>query len=63
MNKHTESIAVKKALELHYFEKDLKTLISGLFNKLYDQIKHGDEEHQAWLKNKIEEFLINEKIK
>lgn len=25
--------------------------------KLYEEIKHGDDEHQQWLKNKIESFI------
>src|SRR5690242_4411382 len=27
-----------------------------IFEKLYEEIKHGDQEHQDWLKNKFEEF-------
>lgn len=29
----------------------------SLFRELYEDIKHGDEEHQKWLKDKIEEFI------
>jgi hypothetical protein len=27
--------------------------------ELYEEIKHGDEEHQKWLKDKIQEFIEN----
>jgi len=27
------------------------------FRMLYEQIKHGDQEHQDWLKDKIEYFI------
>lgn len=30
-----------------------------ILNRLFDEIKHGDEEHQAWLKNKINVFIEN----
>lgn len=30
-----------------------------LLDNLYEEIKHGDEEHQKWLKNKINEFYLN----
>ena len=37
----------------------LRSKISGLF----EEIKHGDESHQCWLKNKIDEYsnIENEK--
>lgn len=38
------------------FAKDRLNLISPILDSLYEQIKHGDKEHQEWLKNKIEEF-------
>lgn len=28
-----------------------------LFLQLYEEIKHGDEEHQQWLKDKIDKFI------
>jgi hypothetical protein len=28
-----------------------------LLYELYEDIKHGDEEHQLWLKNKIDDFI------
>lgn len=28
-----------------------------MLRELYEEIKHGDEEHQQWLKNKIETFI------
>ena len=28
-----------------------------LILQLYEEIKHGDEEHQKWLKNKIDLFI------
>ena len=27
-----------------------------VLDDLYEEIKHGDDEHQKWLKDKIEEF-------
>lgn len=29
-----------------------------LMMELYEEIKHGDEEHQSWLKEKIESFIL-----
>jgi bacterioferritin (cytochrome b1) len=31
-----------------------------ILNKLYEEIKHGDEEHQKWLKDKIDLFIERE---
>jgi bacterioferritin (cytochrome b1) len=33
-----------------------RTKIDKLLNDLFEKIKHGDQEHQDWLKNSIEEF-------
>ena len=33
-----------------------------MFNELYEDIKHGDEDHQKWLKDKINEFLTKRGI-
>ena len=37
------------------------TKIDNLFDKafkdLYEEIKHGDEEHKKWLKDKINHFI------
>ena len=30
-----------------------------IFRELFDEIKHGDQEHQDWLENKMNQFLIN----
>lgn len=37
--------------------------LSELRDRLFAAIKHGDEEHQIWLKNKLEEFFEMEKQK
>lgn len=29
----------------------------SLLRELYEEIRHGDEEHQQWLKDKIEDFI------
>ena len=44
------------------FEKDFKKCVKKLFKDLYKEIKHGDKEHQLWLKNKIDDF-INDNVK
>lgn len=31
--------------------------VAVLLRELYEEIKHGDQEHQDWLRNKIEEFI------
>lgn len=31
-------------------------------NKLYEAIKHGDEEHRKWLKEAIESFFLGKQI-
>lgn len=33
-----------------------KTEVREMLDDLYESIKHGDNEHQTWLKFKIEEF-------
>ena len=42
--------------------RTLNTFLTERFNKLYEECKHGDDEHQKWLKNKFEDF-INREIK
>lgn len=45
---------------IHNYEKASELLNLFLKEKcyeLFEEIKHGDQEHQDWLKNKIEEFL------
>ena len=27
-----------------------------IFRELFEEIKHGDQEHQTWLKNKLDDF-------
>jgi hypothetical protein len=39
-----------------------KSQIRSLFLELYEETKHGDEEHQQWLKDKINDF-IDKKLK
>ena len=34
--------------------------IKPLFDQLFEEIKHGDEEHQNWLKDKIDSFLLKQ---
>lgn len=34
-----------------------RRIVKKAFNDLYDEIKHGDDEHQKWLKDKMEDFL------
>lgn len=31
--------------------------IKVMFRDLFDQIKHGDQEHREWLRDKIKEFV------
>lgn len=31
-------------------------MIGNVLRKLYQEIKHGDEAHQKWLKDKIDDF-------
>ncbi len=31
--------------------------LKSMFMDLYEECKHGDEEHMNWLKNKIETFV------
>lgn len=30
---------------------------ADIIRELYEEIKHGDQEHQDWLKRKIEDFI------
>lgn len=32
-------------------------MIAELLRELYIEIQHGDEEHKAWLRDKIEQFI------
>ncbi len=34
-----------------------ETILKTFSNDLYEEIKHGDDEHKEWLKNKMESFL------
>lgn len=38
-------------------------MIKQIFDELFEQIKHGDKEHQLWLKNKMNDFLQKLSIK
>lgn len=42
------------------FKKDLTFYghkrVLDMFDELYEEVKHGDEEHMKWLKDKIEDF-------
>lgn len=40
--------------------KNNKQIMKDCLRKLYEEIKHGDEEHQLWLKNKVEDFILKE---
>lgn len=35
---------------------DTSKRLDDILNKLYEEVKHGDEEHQKWLKDKFNEF-------
>ena len=39
-----------------YFPSYL-TFLKQIFAELFDAIKHGDQEHQDWLKNELNQFL------
>lgn len=50
--------------ENYYFKwsdalKALRLAQEYALNDLYEEIKHGDDEHQRWLKEKIETFKSN----
>ena len=34
-----------------------KSTVIALFNQLYEEVKHGDDEHQKWLHDKIQDFI------
>lgn len=40
----------------HYFPS-YQTLVKDFCKELFEDIKHGDQEHQDWLENRIETFL------
>lgn len=40
-----------------HFQKIEKKYYNDLFNNLYEEVKHGDEEHMAWLKNHFDKFI------
>jgi hypothetical protein len=37
--------------------------IKVLLDLLYEEIKHGDAEHQKWLRDKMDEFIERYQIK
>ena len=43
-----------------YYEEPKKKVnsfeLKTVLNQLFEECKHGDQEHQDWLKNKFEEF-------
>lgn len=39
-----------------------KSKIAKLFDELYEEIKHGDEDHQKWLKDTMNKFGIDKKF-
>lgn len=39
------------------FEMTYQPETTNLFLELYEQIKHGDQEHQDWLRDKILKFI------
>lgn len=36
--------------------------IVEILRELFQEIKHGDQDHQDWLENKIEQFIIKKKL-
>lgn len=36
---------------------EIDKYIANMFFELYEEIKHGDEEHQRWLKEKMMDFV------
>lgn len=36
-----------------------KPNLKEALDELFEQVKHGDQEHQKWLRNKFDEFLKN----
>lgn len=51
-NSHLGNLLKKK---YNQFSQTVNT--AQIIRQLYEEIKHGDEEHQNWLKHKIEEFI------
>ena len=47
----------KDGNKYHTFIPSFRTFLKENLNKLYEECKHGDEEHQLWLKNKFNEYL------
>ena len=42
-----------------YAEEDLIEFAKLQIKELFEEIKHGDQEHQDWLWNKMNEFAKN----
>jgi hypothetical protein len=40
-----------------FFKEDFIAATNKLMWQLYDEIKHGDDEHQKWLREKMEAFI------
>ncbi len=49
-------------IPLDLIKKDNESNSAKLMMELYEEIKHGDEEHQEWLKEKIKDFIKRRSI-
>lgn len=41
----------------HTYFPSYYSVVKQIFAELFERIKHGDQEHQDWLKNKMDRFL------
>ncbi len=49
--------SIGKALAINAMLQDFKCVQEALINNIFDHIKHGDKQHQKWLKNELDKFI------
>lgn len=58
MNNDQREIAAKHTAVMHFaLQLAMQEYAAKKIRELYGEIKHGDADHQKWLKDKIESFI------
>lgn len=50
---------VYPATQYRHYIPSFRTVVKEALNELYEQCKHGDAEHQKWLKDKFDAFAYH----
>ena len=61
--KHIQDLGFKDEKDLVLWgKKYAKEILKQSLEELFEECKHGDQEHQDWLENKFKEYLKNKVI-